>query len=105
MADGKLLGVDRTAVRARFYAPVPGVLPLDSDVESVRAMPVPEYWIQQRVGAGDWELKCRYGQDLEWAVERVRWWNRLLRGRRSYRVVSVLGRFYTVVFGEGASHA
>lgn len=95
---------DRNRQYARFHNPVPGVFPLDADVERIRAMPVPEYWIQQRLGEGDWELKCRYGQDVDWAVERVRWWNRLLRRRRTYRVVSVLGNAVAVVFEEGARH-
>ncbi|AUZ55058.1 hypothetical protein B1L07_08125 [Stenotrophomonas acidaminiphila] len=104
-ANGRLLGVDRRVLHARFHESVPGVYPLDADVQAVMAAPVAEYWIQQRiVGVPGWTLKCRYGQDVAWAVERVKWWNALLRGRRQYRVVSVLGDSCTVVFGEGAGH-
>ncbi|MBD9368387.1 hypothetical protein [Xanthomonas sp. XNM01] len=91
-------------IAKRFRRPVLGVSPLEADVASVRVLPVAEYWIQQRIGDGDWQLKCRYGQDVEFAVARAKWWNRLLRGRRSYRVVSVLGQSLAVVFGEGAGH-
>lgn len=95
---------DRNRLHARFHDPVPGIFPLDADVERIRAMPVAEYWIQQRIGDGPWELKCHYGQDVDLAVERVIWWNRLLQRRRSYRVVSVLGSAVAVVYGEGARH-
>lgn len=81
------------------------MFPRADEVASLLPMPQAEYWIQQRIGEGDWQLKCRYGQDVEWAVARAKWWNRLLRGRRQYRVVSVLGASVAVVFGEGASDA
>jgi len=74
---------------------------LDVEVEALRVLPPVAYEIEQRIGDGDWQQKCRYGDDVAWAVERVRWWNALLRGRRSYRVVSVLGNSRSIVFGEG----
>lgn len=89
----------------RFAAPVPGVFPLAAEVAAMLPMPVAEYWIQQRIGDGVWTLKCRYGQDADLAVARVKWWNRLLRGRRSYRMVAVLGDSVAVLFGEGARDA
>ncbi|WP_152982606.1 hypothetical protein [Stenotrophomonas humi] len=103
MADRQIPYGVRSA-NPRFYQPLPPSSHLDVEVESVRAMPEPEYVIEQRIGDGDWQQKCRYGGDVVWAVERVRWWNALLRGRRSYRVVAVLGSSRSVVFGEGMHH-
>lgn len=78
---------------------------LDAEVEALRVLPKAEYFIEQRIGDGAWERKCRYGDNLAWAVSRVQWWNRLLRGRRRYRVVSVLGTSRTVVYAEGHADA
>lgn len=78
---------------------------LDEEVAALRAMPEPTYEIEQRIGHGEWAPKCRYGRDDALAVARARWWNALLRGRRSYRVVAVLGNTRTVVYGEGCSYA
>lgn len=78
---------------------------LDAEVEALRVLPQAEYVIEQRIGDGAWEQKCRYGDNLAWAVSRVQWWNRLLRGRRRYRVVSVLGASRTVVYAEGHADA
>lgn len=92
-------------VDARFFEPRVSSSHLDADVAACHAMPRPMYEIEQRIGTGDWQPKCRYGFDDAWAVSRARWWNALLRGRRSYRVVAVLGDRRTVVYGEGASYA
>lgn len=89
----------------RFYEPLPASSHLDVEVEALRAMPQPNYEIEHRIGDGPWLPKCRYGRDDAWAVARARWWNALLRGRRAYRVVAVLGSTRTVVYGEGASYA
>lgn len=92
----------RRRVADEFRKPVPGIFPLDAEVAALMRTPVSEYWIEQSIAGGPWQRKCRYGDDLELAVSRVRWWNRLLRGRRSYRVVSVLGDCSTVIFGAGS---
>lgn len=89
----------------RFYEALPPSSHLDEEVAALRAMPEPDYEIEQRIGDGPWLPKCRYGRDDAWAVARARWWNALLRGRRSFRVVAVLGSTRTVVYGEGASYA
>jgi hypothetical protein len=78
---------------------------LDAEVEALRVLHELCYWIEQRIGDGPWLLKCRYGDDLAYAIARVQWWNRLLRGRRRYRVVSVLGTSRTVVYAEGSADA
>jgi hypothetical protein len=78
---------------------------LDAEVEALRVLPQVDYEIEQRIGDGDWQPKCRYGNDLDLPVARVRWWNRLLRGRRRYRVVSVQGASRTVVYAEGLADA
>lgn len=91
------------------YAPVVAVVEalshLDAEVEALRILPKLCYWIEQRIGDGPWLLKCRYGDDRAFATSRVQWWNRLLRGRRRYRVVSVLGASRTVVYAEGSADA
>lgn len=103
MANRIPYGVRR--VDPRFFQPVPASSHLDADVAALRAMPEPTYEIEQRIADGDWLPKCRYGRDDAWAIERARWWNALLRGRRSYRVVVVLGDTRTVVYGEGRGYA
>lgn len=105
MTRNRKLFASREQVLARFTQPVETVpgFSLDAQVAaSLQPYPAVSYEIEQRIGDGPWERKCRYGDDEELAVSRVRWWNRLLRGRRSYRVVCVCGASRSVYFGEGA---
>lgn len=86
----------------RFYQPVKSTPPLEAELHGLRQLDQLGYEIEQKIGDGPWLPKCRYGMDVEFAHARMRWWNRLLRGRRQYRVVVVLGDSRTVVIGEGA---
>ncbi len=78
---------------------------LDAEVEALRTLPALEYFIEQRTPGGEWQSKCRYGDNLDLPVSRVRYWNRLLRGRRRFRVVAVMGASRTVVYAEGIADA
>lgn len=105
MTRNPKLFASREQVLARFTQPVETVpgFSLDAQVAaSLKPFPAFSYEIEQRIGDGPWERKCRYGDDSEWAVTRVRYWNWLLRGRRSYRVVSVCGASRSVYFVEGS---
>ncbi|KRG78076.1 hypothetical protein ABB30_04955 [Stenotrophomonas ginsengisoli] len=105
MTRNPKLFVSRDQVLARFTQPVETVpgFSLDAQVAaSLQPFPAVSYEIEQRIGDGAWERKCRYGDDSERAVGRVRYWNWLLRGRRTYRVICVCGASRSVYFGGGA---
>lgn len=104
MSRNRKLFVSREQVLARFTQPVETVpgFSLDAQVAaSLQPIPAVTYEIEQRIADGPWERKCRYGADYEWAVTRVRYWNSLLRGRRSYRVICVCGASRSVFFERG----
>lgn len=86
----------------RFHAPVPGVFPLEAEVQATLH---PAYVIEHRTPDGVWSLHSRYGSDEAQALGRARWWSRLCRGRRQFRVCCVVGESSCVVMGEGAGHA
>ena len=90
------------SINPRFFEPVPSVSPLAAQIQGSMQLDRLGYEIEQRLGDGPWMPKCRYGLDIEFACYRMRYWNRLCRGRRSFRVVVVLGESRTVVAGEGA---
>lgn len=84
----------------RFRDPVPGSSVVQA--QPLGLVPPVSYEIEHRWSDGPWMPKCRYGSDLDFACYRVRYWNRLCRGRRTFRVVSVSGASRSVIYGDAA---
>lgn len=94
--------MSRSSWHDRFFEPVPASAVPATCVVQADDLGELNYEIEHRWADGPWMPKCRYGSDLDFACYRARYWNRLCRGRRTFRVVSVSGSSRSVVYGEPA---